>query len=119
MKRFRFVFLAVCIVLVSPVAFFPVSPARAIQCSIKRPSNAQSFWSYRLIDGRKCWYEGKPMLSKSLLEWPLAKKLAEPASESEPASDNASIIENPIVLNDNDGFEARWRARFLEAMGKY
>ena len=19
-----------------------------------------TYWSYRLIDGRKCWYEGKP-----------------------------------------------------------
>ena len=23
-----------------------------------------------MIDDRKCWYEGKPMLSRALLEWP-------------------------------------------------
>src|SRR5215472_5089009 len=41
------------------------------QCSAATPSNPQGhWWSYRLIDGRKCWYEGKPGLSKSLLEWP-------------------------------------------------
>jgi hypothetical protein len=41
------------------------------QCGAATPSNAHGrWWSYRLIDGRKCWYEGKPMLSKSLLEWP-------------------------------------------------
>jgi hypothetical protein len=116
MKRFQLIVLAACI---APVSFLSVSPARAIQCSIERPSNAQSFWSYRLIDGRKCWYEGKPMLSKSLLAWPPAGKPAEPASAAEPASDKTSTVENPIVLNDNDGFEARWRARFLDALGKY
>ena len=41
------------------------------QCSAAMPSNPNGkWWSYRLIDGRKCWYEGKPGLSKALLEWP-------------------------------------------------
>jgi hypothetical protein len=120
MKRFQLLVLVAFIAGVSPVELvFSVLPTQANQCSAEPPPNARSYWSYRLIDGRKCWYEGKPMLSKSLLEWPLAKKLPEPASESGPASDKASIIENPVVLNDNDGFEARWRARFLDAKGKY
>jgi len=39
------------------------------QCSAAAPKNPHGqWWSYRLIDGRKCWYEGKPLLSKSLLE---------------------------------------------------
>src|SRR5215472_14941075 len=50
------------------------------QCSAAMPSNPQGrWWSYRLIDGRKCWYEGKPGLSKSLLEWP-EEAPARPAS---------------------------------------
>jgi hypothetical protein len=41
------------------------------QCSAAMPSSQNGkWWSYRLIDGRKCWYEGKPGLSKALLEWP-------------------------------------------------
>jgi hypothetical protein len=52
------------------VAFiFSATPTQAKQCSTERPPDARSYWSYRLIDGRKCWYEGKPMLSKSLLHW--------------------------------------------------
>ena len=40
-------------------------------CSAAMPSNPQGqWWSYRIIDGRKCWYEGKPGVSKSLLQWP-------------------------------------------------
>lgn len=50
------------------------------QCSEAIPTHTQSrWWSYRLIDGRKCWYEGKPGLSKSLLEWP-KEATARPAS---------------------------------------
>ena len=42
------------------------------QCSAAMPPNPQGqWWSYRIIDGRKCWYAGKPMLSKALLEWPM------------------------------------------------
>jgi hypothetical protein len=115
MKRFQLIVLPTCIALVSPVAFFSVAHAK--QCSVERPSNARSFWSYRFIDGRKCWYEGKPMLSKSLLEWPPARARAEPTSDAERVSDKVSMIGNPVVLNDNDGFEARWRARFLDAIG--
>lgn len=41
------------------------------QCSAAMPSSANGkWWSYRIIDGRKCWYEGKPGLSKNLLGWP-------------------------------------------------
>jgi hypothetical protein len=70
MNRFRSVVLGAGIVS-SAVAFsFSATVALAKQCSAERPSNARTYWSYRLIDGRKCWYEGKPMLSKSLLHWP-------------------------------------------------
>jgi hypothetical protein len=41
------------------------------QCSVSIPSNTHGRrWSYRIIGRRKCWYEGKPMVSKSSLEWP-------------------------------------------------
>ena len=40
------------------------------QCSLAMPANSHGYWSWRLIDRRKCWYEGKQGLSKSLLEWP-------------------------------------------------
>jgi hypothetical protein len=93
------------------------------QCSAAMPSNPQGhWWSYRLIDGRKCWYEGKPGLSKSLLEWPKGVS-AQLASSEEIAS---TIPEKPGTLLDSqawapnsqaraptdpDTFETRWRAR--------
>src|SRR4030088_2676895 len=44
--------------------------AEAKLCSAGEPSNPQQHWSYRLIDGRKCWYEGENKFPKSLLQWP-------------------------------------------------
>ncbi len=74
MKRFRPILAGADIVCVLTVASFcAATPAQAKQCSTERPSNAQSYWSYRLIDGRKCWYEGKPGFSKSLLHWSAAQ----------------------------------------------
>jgi hypothetical protein len=93
------------------------------QCSAAMPSNPQGhWWSYRLIDGRKCWYEGKPGLSKSLLEWP-KEVSAQPASGEEITSTVPEKPRNPLdsqawapnsqawAPTDPDTFETRWRAR--------
>jgi hypothetical protein len=81
------------------------------QCSV---SAGKGYWSWRMIDGRKCWYEGKPMLSRAMLEWP-ANATAQPDSNAELASApparrdpmNAQARE----LNDSNTFDALWRDR--------
>jgi hypothetical protein len=106
------------------------------QCSAARPSNPNGqWWSYRLIDGRKCWYAGKPMLSKALLEW-RKEASAPPAIRTEvkntevknkvaekrtnPLNAQNKVAEkraNPLNAQawaqkeDPDSFEALWRAR--------
>ena len=57
------------------------------QCSSAMPSRPNgAWWSYRIIDGRKCWYEGKPGLSKTLLEWSKSASAEPSPSHSVPAS---------------------------------
>jgi hypothetical protein len=86
------------------------------QCSAALPSNPHGrWWSYRQIDGRKCWYEGKPMLSKALLEWPKEASV-QPVSNGKVTGVVAQSPGNPLdaqarALKDPDTFEARWRAR--------
>jgi hypothetical protein len=86
------------------------------QCSVAMPSNPQGhWWSYRLIDGRKCWYEGKPGLSKSLLEWP-KEVSAQPASGEKITSTVPEKAHTPLdsqawAPTDPDTFETQWRAR--------
>jgi hypothetical protein len=93
--------------------------AEAKQCSAAEPSNPKKHWSYRLIDGRKCWYEGENNFPKSLLQWPdrasplSAFGKAEPSPEEElspPVTQPVSPHTEPNNLSDFDSFEARWRA---------
>jgi hypothetical protein len=113
-RQIRSVALAACIA----GAFSPVAATNAQakqQCNLAAPSNSHSgWWSYRIIDGRKCWYEGKPGLSKSLLEWPSetsstptsSKEFARPTpTESNPMDAEALAPPDPITFNQ------LWRAR--------
>jgi hypothetical protein len=113
-KQIRSVALAACVV----AAFSPVVVSNAQakqQCSAAMPSNSHRYWSWRLIDGRKCWYEGKAMLSKLSLEWPalvsarleshgeMASALTERSSntlDSQTATPTGSIT-----------FDVLWRSR--------
>jgi hypothetical protein len=93
-------------------------------CSATLPSKPHGHsWSYRLIDGRKCWYEGEPMLSKSLLEWPKEASAPPVSNREQPVSNREEVASvekqkpgNPLdsqarALKDSDTFEAKWRAR--------
>jgi hypothetical protein len=118
MKKFQRLIFAACIVGISPVA---AVTAQATQCSADRPANARSYWSYRLIDGRKCWYEGKPMMSKSELHWRPAQTARADDAKREPilpASQYNFLDAQASMPEDPDSFEARWPRRFLDAVGK-
>ena len=96
--------------------------AKAMECSVARPSNATGYWSWRLIDGRKCWYAGKTMISKSLLQWP-AKAPVQAKADSVPvkivpvtvATEKRSdpLDAHARLLDYANSFEARWRARAI------
>ncbi|MDH2398744.1 hypothetical protein QCM77_01910 [Bradyrhizobium sp. SSUT18] len=88
------------------------------QCSAAMPPNPQGqWWSYRFIDGRKCWYAGKPLLSKALLEWPIEQR---PELGSRGEATGIVIANKPgnpfdaqtlALKKGSDTFEERWRAR--------
>ena len=90
-----------------------------IECSSAMPAHPQGHWSYRLIDGRKCWYQGENNLSKSLLEWPQQPSALAPFSESQARLDEEVPPAKPTINESSeklqnqtapaDSFEARWR----------
>jgi hypothetical protein len=92
-KPFPSIVLAACIAALSSIGM-PVAQAKQ-QCSPAMPSNRHGYWSWRLIDGRKCWYEGRPGLSKSLLEWPKAT-FKQPGSGSEVTGAVSEKPGNPL-----------------------
>jgi hypothetical protein len=102
---------AICIAF--PLVSIPTAQAKQM-CSATASSDPHGYWSWRLIDGRKCWYEGKPMLSKSLLEWP-AQTSAPPVANAEPASAVTEKRSDPLDAQawapPSDTFEALWRER--------
>jgi hypothetical protein len=108
------VFLAACIAALVPVG---AANAKLTECSAARPSNAHAFW--RLIDGRKCWYAGKTMISKSLLQWPAktsvqAKADPKPGPAAVPAEKRSDPLDAQArLLEYANSFEARWRARAI------
>ena len=115
------VLLAACIAALAPIGG---ANAKAMECSVARPSHTQVYWSWRLIDGRKCWYAGKTMISKSLLQWP-AKASVQAKADPKPVP--VTIVPVTVVtekrsdpldaqarmLDYANSFEARWRARAI------
>ena len=119
-KQIQIAACAACIAVLLPVG---VPTVEAKQC-LAAPSKTQKAWTYRLIDGRKCWYEGKSMISKSLLHWPAQAPatVQRAAREAPPPAGEAPIkiltVKSVDLLDaqasmpkDSDDFESRWRAR--------
>ncbi len=117
------VFFAACIAALAPIGMPTVqAKAQIKECSVKPPSSAGGHWSWRLIDGRKCWYAGKTVIAKSSLRWAAAAP-ARPKAAAAPVV----VATTPIIvatekrsdpmdaqarMRDADNtFEARWRAR--------
>ena len=107
--QIRLIFFAVCIAALVPIGMLTAQAKAQIKQCGASPSKTQGHWSWRLIDGRKCWYAGKTVISKSLLRWPAAApaqakvKVAPPVSvvtekRSDPMDAQARML-------DDDSFE--------------
>src|SRR6476620_8362684 len=51
------------------------SAASATECQ-SSPGQDGKWWSWRIVDSKRCWYEGRPGRSKDLVHW--AKQAAPP-----------------------------------------
>jgi hypothetical protein len=54
--------LALIVLVLAPTA------VTALEC-VRSPPRDQRYWSWRQIDGRRCWYPGRPGMSKTKLRW--------------------------------------------------
>jgi hypothetical protein len=98
------------VVLVAGVVMLAdVSHGRDVmECSAMRgPTNA-AYWAWRDVDGRKCWYVGRPGKPKSELYWgrtippdtSVRAKRPQDAVDSEPAA--------VVVAKEAGEFDRRW-----------
>ena len=75
-------------------------------CSAAMPSSSNGkWWSYRIIDGRKCWYEGKPGLSKDLLAW--SEKVSAEESPKADAPLSRKEFVNAVSAKRRDPLDAQ------------
>jgi hypothetical protein len=97
------------------------SNAQAIECSADLPTVRSGYWSYRIVEGRKCWYEGRKLISKSLLQWPKqsindAQAKITIAHAKKPVAGRADFTDPEDgsccwpPLSNSDNFDSRWRA---------
>ena len=111
---------AACVALMSLVS---VADARAVDCLPAMPVPTKGHWSYRLIDGKQCWYLGQSGMAKSELRWPqVANAMAEAHDSDFPAVPDVtppsqSQVTQPQMIQPQDGssFEGRWQALFDKA----
>jgi hypothetical protein len=61
--------LIVMLALLFGVALTGEASAAPTVCRSAKPAKAKGFWSWRMIDGRKCWYQGKAGRAKTSLHW--------------------------------------------------
>jgi hypothetical protein len=40
-----------------------------IECRAELPAGRIGYWSWRNIDGKRCWYPGRPGMDKARLQW--------------------------------------------------
>jgi hypothetical protein len=65
------------------------SGASATECQ-SSPGHDGKWWSYRIVDSKRCWYQGRPGRSKDELQWatqspPLIVTRPDPGDSPEPA----------------------------------
>ena len=65
------------------------SGASATECQ-SQPGHDGKWWSYRIVDSKRCWYQGKPGRSKDQLHWakqspPLIMTRPDPGDSPPPA----------------------------------
>jgi hypothetical protein len=90
-----------------------------IECQARKPSKAREWWSFREIEGRNCWYAGRPGKPKSELYWPSKSSPRSVEREEQkplegppqvpsegPAPPNISILR--VIPTTSSSFEDRW-----------
>ena len=68
------------------------SGASATECQ-SSPGHDGKWWSYRIVDSKRCWYQGRPGRSKDLLHW---AKHSPPPVVTRPAPGNSPPPAPPV-----------------------
>ena len=94
----------VSIRMAAAVLLLGCSPASALDC-YDSPLRDQRHWSWRHIEGRKCWYPGRPGISKGLLRWTSGSTSVPP---DDLTNGTSALPLQPSKSADEDLVESIW-----------
>jgi hypothetical protein len=90
-----------------------------VECEPQRVTGDGHYWAYRIIDGRECWYPGRPGKPKNELYWgrgttPSARQMVDqPEAETEtvPSEPPSRLVAAPPEKPEiAEAMPAEWRA---------
>src|SRR5215468_4709830 len=90
-----------------------------VECEPQRVTGDGHYWAYRIIDGRECWYPGRPGKPKNELYWgrgttPSARRMVDqPEAETEtvPSEPPSRLVAAPPEKPEiAEAMPAEWRA---------
>lgn len=89
----------VALALTATTAVAAAADLHVMECVAEKPRVTNSWWSYRIIDGRPCWYPGKYVRPKQELYWSArASPSATPVSVEQPRGEQPSKQGPPASL---------------------
>ena len=88
-----------------------------VECEPQRVTGDGHYWAYRIIDGRECWYPGRPGKPKNELYWvhgttPSARQTVDqPGTETVPSEPPSRLVAAPPEKPEiAEAMPAEWRA---------
>src|SRR5262245_28203538 len=87
-----------------------------VECELQRVTGDGRHWAYRIVDGRECWYPGRPGKPKDELFWdrgsrPSARQpLDQAEAETEPSEPPNRLAAAPSEKTETTEAPAEWHA---------
>ena len=88
-----------------------------VECEPQRVTDDGRHWAYRIVDGRECWYPGRPGKPKNELYWvrgttPSARQTVDqPGTETVPSEPPSRLVAAPPEKPEiAEAMPAEWRA---------
>ena len=109
---------ALIVVLISGASIDVARGGDLVECEPQRVTGDGRHWAYRVVDGRECWYPGRPGKPKNELFWDRAPSARQPvdqpeaetkAEPSNPPSDLVAVPP-PEKPETTEAMPEQWRA---------
>jgi hypothetical protein len=101
---------ALIAVLISGALFDFARGGDLVECEPQRVTGDGRYWAYRIVDGRECWYPGRPGKPKNELFWRQTVDQPEAETETEPSESPSRLAAAPPEKSEaTEAMPEEWR----------